>query len=250
MLREAGVQVDHVRHDGRADDAHGQEDGVASGQARNEGVQEDLAPIGLGQEGLDHVAQRDDSRRAADEELQSAEAPLRHREDGEDEDSRDPRRKEQGNVKQQIEPYRRPEELSEVGRHGGELLRDPQDVADPSGEAYSAHLGEVLPRGDPQLRGKALQEHGHQVGQEDHPQEGIAELGAALDVGGEVSGVYVGDGGDEGGTEEGQDGEEPSPPAADRFPGGGLQLGVRVRLICDDCARLRHFILLLGVFAR
>ena len=39
---------------------------------------------------------------------------------------------------------------------------------------------------DAQLGGKALQEHGHQVGQQDNPQERIAELGTPLDVCGEV----------------------------------------------------------------
>ncbi len=55
-----------------------------------------------------------------------------------------------------------------------------------------------------------MQEHGHQVAAQDDPQQFIAELCAALDIGGEVSGVHVGNAGDEGRAEEGQQAGEPA----------------------------------------
>ena len=71
----------------------------------------------------------------------------------------------------------------------------------------AAELGEVLAGRDPQLRRLGLHDHRDQVGREDHPEQQVAELGAAGDVGGEVAGVDVGDRGDEGGAEEGPERE-------------------------------------------
>ena len=62
--------------------------------------------------------------------------------------------------------------------------------------------GQVLAGRDAGLRAQVLDEHRHQVRGDDHPHEHVAVLGAARDVGGEVAGVDVGDGGDEGGAEQ------------------------------------------------
>ena len=64
-------------------------------------------------------------------------------------------------------------------------------------EVLAAQLGQVPPGGDADLRRQVLDQHRHQVGREDHPQQQVAVLGAAGDVGGEVARVDVGDRGDE-----------------------------------------------------
>ena len=65
----------------------------------------------------------------------------------------------------------------------------------------AAVLGEGLSSDDAQLRAEVLDEDRHGVRPEEHPEETVAELAAAEDVGGEVAGVDVGDGGYEGGAE-------------------------------------------------
>ena len=71
--------------------------------------------------------------------------------------------------------------------------------------------GQVPAGGDPELRRLGLDQHRHQVRGEDDPEQHVAELGAAGDVGGEVAGVDVRDRGDEGRAEEGP--QAPDPPA-------------------------------------
>src|SRR5207248_10298364 len=48
-----------------------------------------------------------------------------------------------------------------------------------------------------ELRREVLDEHRHEVRGEDDPEQQVAVLGAALDVGGEVAGIHVCDRGDE-----------------------------------------------------
>ena len=64
-------------------------------------------------------------------------------------------------------------------------------------EVLAAQLGQVLAGGDAGLGRQVLHEHRHQVRGDDDPQQHVAVLGAARDVGGEVARVDVGDRGDE-----------------------------------------------------
>ncbi len=68
-------------------------------------------------------------------------------------------------------------------------------------EALATQLGQVAVGGDAKLGRQVLDQHRHQVGDEHHPQEQVAELGATLQVCGEVARVDVGDRRDEGGAE-------------------------------------------------
>jgi hypothetical protein len=68
-------------------------------------------------------------------------------------------------------------------------------------------LAAVLRQGeagdDAQLGGEVLDQHRHRVRPQQHPEQAVAELRAAEDVGGEVAGIDVGDGRDEGRAEVG-----------------------------------------------
>ena len=83
-------------------------------------------------------------------------------------------------------------------------ISDPHRPDDRPREALAADARPGSARGDAELGGERLDEHRHQVAGDDHPQQRVAELRAALDVGGEVAGVHVGDAGDEGRPEERQ----------------------------------------------
>ena len=77
----------------------------------------------------------------------------------------------------------------------------------------AAGLREVLAGHHAELHAQRLQEHRHQVRQQDHPDEGVAELGAAGEVGRPVAGVHVADADQVAGAGEG---EEAAPPPAMR----------------------------------
>ena len=75
------------------------------------------------------------------------------------------------------------------------------------GKLLAADLRQVPPRRDPELRRQRLDQHREQVRGDDHPDQPVAELRAAGDVGGEVARVDVRDAGDERRAEERQDAE-------------------------------------------
>ena len=58
-------------------------------------------------------------------------------------------------------------------------------------------LGKVVSAGNAQLRRQRLQQHRHQVAGDDDPQQRVAKLRTALDVGGKIAGVDIGNAGDE-----------------------------------------------------
>ncbi len=62
--------------------------------------------------------------------------------------------------------------------------------------------GSVRPGDQAEFGGQVLHQPGHHVGQHDHPDQQEAELRAGADVGGDVARVDVGDGCDEGGSEQ------------------------------------------------
>ncbi len=103
----------------------------------------------------------------------------------------------------------------------------------------AAQLRQVPVGDDPELGGEVLDQHRHQVRGEHDPEQQVAELRAALDVGGEVAGVDVGDRGDERRAEHRQRRPQPalaraaargrSPPARTRPGSAGLGRAAAVR---------------------
>ena len=125
------MDVDDVWHHRRADDADGQQRRVGARQAGDRRVVEDLAPVRPSQHGLDHVADRDQQRAAADEHLQAAIAVALQGENEAHPDPGDQCCTGQGNAREQVDPDRRTEELGQVGGHRRDLLGQPQEVTRP-----------------------------------------------------------------------------------------------------------------------
>ena len=119
----------------------------------------------------------------------------------------DDRGRKQRQAGQQVDADRGAEELGEVGRHRDRLGLEPEQERGASRELLAAHLRQVAPRRDAELRRQRLDQHREQVGGDDHPDEAVAEPRAAGDVRREVAGVDVGDAGDERRPEERQDPE-------------------------------------------
>ena len=203
------MQVDDVRHDGRAEDADGEQDRLAPGELREDGVLRGQPQRRVRVEELAEVADADQQHHHGDHRLERAEAEALQAEDQEGGDAREHGGREQGDAEQQMEADRRPEELGQVGRHGDRLGLEPEAERDAAREFLAADLGQVASGGDPELRREHLDQHRHQVRGDDHPEQRVAELRATGDVGREVARVDVGDAGDERGPEEGQDPEHP-----------------------------------------
>ena len=72
----------------------------------------------------------------------------------------------------------------------------------------------------PSLAESAWNSMATSVGQQNDPQQQIAELRPALDVGGEVAGVHVGDRGDHGRAGERQEAAQAPSPAGQRLAAG------------------------------
>jgi hypothetical protein len=124
-------------------------------------------------------------------------------------DARDPER----HPEEEAESDRGTQELGQVGGHGHQLHQRPHHQDDGAREARPAVLRQIVAGGDPQFGGERLNHHRHQVTGEDHPEKGVTELRAALNVGGEVPGVHVGHAGDERRPEEGEEAGQRTLPA-------------------------------------
>ena len=94
-----------------------------------------------------------------------------------------------------------------------------------------AQLRQVLAGGDAGLGRQVLHEHRHQVRGDDDPQQHVAVLGAARDVGREVARVDVGDGRDEGRAEQADDAAHPAAGRASAPAASGLRLRRRARRV-------------------
>jgi len=170
----------------------------------------DLAPVRLRQRGLEEVGGEDHGDRRPDHRLDRPEAEALEGEDpegrGRGEQAADPER----HPEQEVEADGGAEELGQVRRDRNHL--GGQEGADhrPAGQALAADLGQVHAGRDAELRGEALEKHRDDVGEHDHPEQLVSELGTGRDVGCEVAWVDVGDRGDEGGTEEGEQAAEPT----------------------------------------
>ena len=215
------MEIDGVGHDGRADDADRQRHRPRIGQARREKARRQRAPLGRGDHEFDDVAGADGDDEKADQQLHGPETPALHRQEREGDDARDDEAGHQRQARQQGEAERRPQKFRKVGRHGRDLARDPHGVDEGAREALAAVLGEALARDDADLGGEGLKQHGREVGDQHHPEQGIAELRARLDVRREIAGVHIGDGGHHGGACEGQKGRKAPSRALDGLAPGG-----------------------------
>ena len=171
--------------------------------ARRAGVEADLQRVV-------EEAEDDEPEQPGDHGLEAPVALGLQPEDRKGHDGRDEPGREERHVEEEVQRDRRADELGQVGRHGDELGLHPQAPRDRTREVVTAQLGQVAPGGDADLRREVLDQHRHEVGAEQHPQQQVAVLGAASDVGGEVARVDVGDARDERRPEEGEGAAQPT----------------------------------------
>ena len=205
VLRQRGVQIDHVRHDGRADDPDREQRALAAPELGIDGVLGHRVVVRVGEGQLDDVAGADHAHQHGDHSLECAESEPLQAEDQERGDSRDDRRGKEPAAEQQMEADCGAEELGQVGGHRDQLRLRPEEEGGLSGEPLPADLGQVAAGGDPKLGRQCLDQGGEQIGDDDHPDEAIAVAGPAGDIRREVAGIDIRDAGDEGRPEEGED---------------------------------------------
>ena len=215
-LGQGGVQEDGMRHDGCAQDAGGQQDAFGVGKVGTKVLWRTAPHSGLTEEEFDHITDGNDGEKSGDHRFQRAEAVSFQAEDQEGDDRGQQAGDPQRQAEEQVERHGRAQEFSQVGGHGNQFHQDPHDPHHRPGKVFPALLGQVLAAGDAQFGGQRLQEHGHQVADQDDPQQFVTELRPGLDVGGKVARVHVGDAGDEGRAEERQ---QLGQPAFFAFPG-------------------------------
>ncbi len=73
----------------------------------------------------------------------------------------------------------------------------------------AGHLRQVMPCRQAKFRRHGLQQHGHQIGQRNHPQQVVPKGAAALDIGSIIAGVDIGHTGDKGRPQERKYGKQP-----------------------------------------
>jgi hypothetical protein len=162
----------------------------------------DLPRVGLGEEHLEREGDHDDAHERGDCGFESAEPVALQRQDPEGAGARQEPGGEEGHPEEQVQAERGADHLGEVGRHRDRLRLHPEAERDRAREVVAAGFGEVLARRDPELGRERLDEHGHEVGRQHDPEEQVAVLGPAGDIGREVPGIDVRDSGDEGRPEE------------------------------------------------
>jgi hypothetical protein len=212
VLGERRVQVDDVRHDRRAEDAGGQQHAVGVLEGGDE-AGDRLAGVEADAQRVVEEAEQDHAEHAGDRQLEAAVPAALQRQDPEGDGRRDQAGREQRDAEQQVQGDRRAHELGEVGRHRDQLGLHPQPEADRPREALATQLGQVATGRDAHLGRQVLDEHRHQVGREQDPQQQVAVLGAARDVRREVARGDVGDVGDEGRAQQGERATEPAAAA-------------------------------------
>ena len=93
----------------------------------------------------------------------------------------------------------------------------------------AAHFREVAAGDDAELGRQRLKQHRDQIGEQHDPEQAVAVSGAGLDVGGEVSGIHIGDRGDDRGPGE----HRIAPPAAAASPASTWRAAATVRSDSD-----------------
>ena len=201
-------------HHGGADDADGQVERSRIGDDLRLG-QEAVGDRGDGRLGQHHLhaeADEDQRQQGDDEGFQPAKTAIHQQQDEKDVQRREDGAPHQRDTEQQIQRDGGADHLGQVAGDDGDLAGDPQQQAHRPRITRAAGLGQVQPGGDAQPCGQGLQQDGHEVGEQDHRQQQVAELRAAGQVRGPVARIHVAHRDHVAGAEKGQ--QPPQPAAA------------------------------------
>ena len=195
VLDQRRVQIQVVRHHGRAEDAGREPDhpGVAQQFLRRRKSGERFVPDRPGQREFDHEAKADEKDQRGDEHLQRTLAAALQREHREGADRRHQHARRQRYAEQQLQRDRTADHLRDVARDDRNLAGDPEKHGRAAAEALAAQAREIAPRHDAHARRHPLQQHAHQARDQHDTEQLIAVFRAAAERRRPVAGVHVAD---------------------------------------------------------
>ena len=152
MLCQGGVQVNHMRHNGRPEDASCQEYRFRGGQTWDHHPFTQLHQIRLGEDQLHNIGCSNKQQQTADDFFQRLlSSALQHQ----NKESRNPGQHsplQQRHAEDQFKSNRSPNEFGKVGCHGDNFSLDPVQPNRRTRVVVADLLGQVFARGNAELR--------------------------------------------------------------------------------------------------
>src|SRR6266567_3426005 len=172
-LDDAGVKIKIVRHDGRAKDANGDVEHFAVAKDFRPGDESDggFAPKRMSKKDFVSETKSDRSDERDDEGFDQAEASTLQRENNENVQGSDENTGKKRQAEEKLQCDGGSQDLGEVTGGDSNFADHPKEEGGPAGIVFAAGLSEVTTRRNPKLRRKGLQEHRHQVADEDDAEE-------------------------------------------------------------------------------
>ena len=199
---ESGMQVDRVRHHGRAEHRGGQQDALGAVETRHQPA-DHVSDRRRLDEQAGQEPDRDDQQQAGDHPLEHPlTASVLHGEQHQRHRAGDDAAEQQGQVEQQLQRDGATDHLGEVGCHRDQFGLKPVADAGRGAGVVADGFGQGAAGDQAEFGRQVLHQPGHHVGQDDDPHQQEAELRAGADVGRDVAGVDIGDGRDEGRAEQ------------------------------------------------
>ena len=185
------MQVEIVRHHRRAQHRHGR----VEAPPVNAGNQAGQHPHGIRfrHEDLGAEAHRDHHDQPQYERFQIANPQFLQRQHEQRIERGDQDRRQQWNVEQQVQRDGRAQHFGQIAGDNGDLAQEPECDIHPARIGLAARLGQISAGDDAQLRSQRLQQDGHGVRHDQHPEQLVAEVRAAIQVRGPVARVHVPD---------------------------------------------------------
>ena len=154
-------------------------------------------------------ARGDGANQRNDESFYEAETAALQGKNEENVEPGDEHARQERQAEEQLQGDGRAQNFGEIAGGNGQFANHPKNQRGASRIVLAASLGEVPAGGNAKLRRERLQEHGHQIAQQDDAEKRVAEFRAATQVGSPVAGVHVADGYQIAGPCEGQNLAEP-----------------------------------------
>ncbi len=107
-------------------------------------------------------------------------------------------------MEEKVQGDRRAEDLRQIAGDDGDFAKEPERQIDGSRIGFAAGLGEVAAGDDSEARAQRLKQDGHGVRHDQDPEQAVAEMRAAGEIGRPVAGVHVTDADEVGGAGEGE----------------------------------------------
>ena len=185
-----------MRHHGRAQDADRdvQFVGILENRRARQKTRQHSARVRLGNQNLEQEATRDRRDERNHQRFEQAKSLVLHVQHDQYVEGGNDDAPWQRNAEQQVQRDRRADDFGEVAGGDRDFADHPQKERHRLGVVIAARLREIAAGYDAKLRGQALQQNRHQIGQQDDRQQRVAEARAASKVGRPIAGIHISDG--------------------------------------------------------